>query len=45
MAQIVHLYQESAETLGREPNAKLLAPVMEIFARLESQGDDDDNGE
>ncbi len=45
MAQIVRGYLELAETLGREPDAKLVAPVAEIFASLESQDDDDTNGE
>ena len=44
MSRIVRNYLKLAETLGREPDAKLLGPVAEIFASLESQDDDDDNG-
>ncbi|MCH7566743.1 MAG: hypothetical protein IH787_03655 [Nitrospirae bacterium] len=42
MAQVARDYMELAKTLGREPDATLLEPVAEIFASLESRGDDDD---
>ncbi len=45
MAQVVRGYMDLANTLGQEPDSELLEPVAEIFARLKSQGDDDDDGE
>ncbi len=45
MVQVVRGYLELAETLGREPDATLLEPVVEIFTSLESRGDGDDNGD